>query len=197
METYLRELQASRIPLPQWGVVILWLLIFASAQVLFRKSRALSRAQAFVVTGGPPGLVREQSLRLVLVQLLFGGAVLAFASLAGGFIFVFLAGGWVVATAASIPLSFRSVLFLRALSQPGAATGSVTLSSHVAVKDQAFQVFGAATFCLLLGVCFAHLALFGGAFLLLATAFGYLRKANGKTADEPPGPNAGPDSKSG
>ena len=186
METYLSELKASTIPLPQWGIVILWFIIFASAHVLFRKSRALSRAQEFVVTGGPPKLVREQSLRLTLVQVLFSAAIFAYASFFGGSIFVFFAGGWVVTTAVSIPLNLRSILFLRALSQPGAAKGSVTLSSHLAVKDQAFELFGAAAFCLLLGIIFAHLALFGGAFFLSATAFGYLRKAKGKTTNEPP-----------
>ena len=89
--------------------------------------------------------------------------------------------------AVSITLNLRSILFLRALSQPGAAKGSVTLSNHSAVKDLAFQFFGAAAFCLFLGILLAHLALLGGAFFLSATAFGYLRKAKEKTFHEPSG----------
>src|SRR6266496_3846211 len=139
METYISELQSSTIALPAWGVVIFWLIIFASAQVLFRTARSFSQAQDFVVT-----------------------------------------------SAVSISLNLRSILFLRSLSQPGAARGSVTFSNHLAVKDLAFQLFGAAAFCLILGILLAHLALFGGAFFLLATAFGYLRRTTGKTTNEPP-----------
>src|SRR5437762_9865105 len=95
-------------------------------------------------------------------------------------------------SAVSIPLNLRSILFLRALSEPGAAKGSVTLSNHLAVKDHAFQLFGAAAFCLLLGILVAHLALLGGAFFLSATALGYLRKAKGKATCGPPAEPAGP-----
>ena len=186
METYISELESSTIVLPAWGVVIFWLIIFASAQVLFRTARAFSQAQDFVVTGGPPQLVREQSLGLSLVQVSIAAAIFAFASFFGGPVFVFFAGGWVVTSAVSISLNLRSILFLRALSQPGAARGSVTLSNHLAVKDLAFQLFGAAAFCLILGILLAHSALFGGAFFLSATAFGYLRRATGKATNEPP-----------
>src|SRR5437762_8780286 len=94
-------------------------------------------------------------------------------------------------SAVSIPLNFRSILFLRSLSEPGAAKGSVTLSNHLAVKDHAFQLFGAAAFCLLLAILVAHLSLFGGAFFLSATAFGYLRKAKGNATYEPPAEQTG------
>src|SRR5438132_6343200 len=80
METYISELQSSTIALPAWGVVIFWLIIFASAQVLFRTARSFSQAQDFVVTGGPPQLVREQSLGLSLVQVSIAAAIFAFAS---------------------------------------------------------------------------------------------------------------------
>ncbi len=172
MEAYLNQLESSTLPLPRWVIVIIWLTIFASAHVLLRKNRSLSHAQDFVVTGGPVVAVREPSFGLTFVQLLVTAAVFACASFFSGPIFAFFAGGWVVTTAVSIPLNLRSILFLRALSQPGAAKGSVTLSNQLAVKDQSFQLFGAAAFCLLLGILMAHLALFGGAFFISATAFG-------------------------
>ena len=158
----------------------MWLIIFVTAHFLFRKGRRVSYAQDFIVTGGPPGLIKEQSVRLTLVQVLFSAAIFAYASFFGGPVFAFFAGGWVVTTAVSIHLNLRSLLFLRALSEPGAAKGSVTLSNSLAVKDHAFQLFGAAAFCLLLGIVLAQLALLGGAFFLSATALGYLRKAKGK-----------------
>lgn len=143
METYIRELESSMLPLPLWGVVIIWLIVFASAHLLFRKGRALSHGQDFIVTGGPPGLIREESARL------------------------------------------------RALSEPGAAKGSLTLSNHLAVKDHAFHLFGAASFCLLLGILVADVAFFGAAFFLSGTALGYLRKAKGKATYGPPAEPAG------
>ncbi|HXT42000.1 MAG TPA: hypothetical protein VN887_18470 [Candidatus Angelobacter sp.] len=186
MQTYFSELDASTIPLAPWVIAIIWLIIFASAHVLSRKSSALSRAQGFFISGGSPVPIRTQSLRLILVQVLLSAAIFAYASFFGGPFFAFFAGGWVVATAISIPLNLRSILFLKALSKPGAAKGSVTLSNRLAVKDCAFKLFGAAAFCLLLGILMAHLAFFGAAFFLSATAFGYLRKAEGKATNEPP-----------
>ena len=183
METYIRELESSTIPLPHWAVIIIWLIIFVSAHVLFRKGRGLSHAQDFIVTGGPRGLVKEQSVRLALVQVLFSAAIFAYASFFGGPVFAFFAGGWFVTTAVSISLNLRSILFLRALSEPDAAKGSVMLSNSLAVKDHAFHLFGVAVFCLLVGMLVAHLALFGAALILSATAFGYLRKAKAKATD--------------
>ena len=191
MKTYISELESSTIPLPLWGVAVIWLIIFASAHVLFRKGCGLSHAQDFIVSGGPPGLIREQSVRLTLVQVLFSAAIFAYASFLGGLVFAFFAGGWFVTTAVSISLNLRSILFLRALSEPDAAKGSVTLSDSLAVKDHAFHLFGVAVFCLLVGMLVAHLALFGAAFILSATAFGYLRKAKAKATYEPPTEQSG------
>jgi hypothetical protein len=90
--------------------------------------------------------------------------------------FGFLAGGWVVTTAVSIPITLRRILFQRGLSRPDAASGSVILSYDFAIESLAFELFGAAVFVLILGVCLAHLALLGGAFFIGATAFGYIQK---------------------
>ncbi len=186
METYLHGLSSSTIPFPPWGIVTIWLVIFASAPVVSRKAAALSATQSFVIIGGPVGLVKEQSFKLLIGQVLFSAAIFTFASILGGPVFVFFAGGWVVTTLVSIPLNLRSVLFLRALSKPGAAQGSVTLSNYLAVKDLAFQLFGVAAFCLLLGVILAHLALLGGAFFLTATSLGYLKKTKPDVSLQPP-----------
>jgi hypothetical protein len=56
----------------------------------------------------------------------------------------------------------------------------VILSNRLAVKDAAFKLLGMASFCLLLGLLVAHLALLGGAFFMSATAIGYLRKLRKK-----------------
>jgi len=107
-------------------------------------------------------------------------AIFTSASFYAGPIFAFWAGGWIVATTASLAFMLRSIFFYRTLSQPGAAEGSVKLSKGLAIKDKAYQVFGMSAFCLILGILLAQLALLGGALFLSATAFGYLRKAKGK-----------------
>jgi hypothetical protein len=176
MEKYLTELEASPIPLPKWGVIVLWVVIFGLANVLARKSRSHFDGQQFIINENTSGLIRKESLKLTLVRIALSAVIFAYASFFGGPIFAFFAGGWVVLAAVSIPLQLQSYFFLRALSKPGAAKGSVTLSGPLVIKRQAFQLFGFAAFCLLLGILLAHLALFGGALFLSATAFGYLRK---------------------
>jgi hypothetical protein len=180
MEKYFAELQASPIPLPKWGVIVLWVVIFCFANVLARKSRAHLGEQQFIINENTAGLIRKESLKLTLIRIALSGAIFAYASFFGGPIFSFTAGGWVVLAAVSISLQMRSYFFLRALSRPDAAKGSVTLSARLVIKQQAFHLFGLAALCLLLGILLAHLALFGGALFISATAYGYLRKTRVK-----------------
>lgn len=189
MGTYLGQLALSAIPLPEWAVVVFWVVLFFLSHVLIRQGRVLSQAQAFVVDKVAPGLIREPSARLMAGQVLFAAAVFGLSSWIGGAAFVLLAGGWVVTATAAVAINLRSVLFLRAISRPGAAEGSVTFSSPLSVRNRAFHLFGAAALCFLLGVLLAHLALLGGALFLSATAVGYLRKltrrANGEAVAAP------------
>ena len=185
MRTYLAQLEASTIPFPNWAVIIIWLVVFVVANMLMRRSRALSRAQNVIATETEPGLIKPESLKLTLARLILTAAIFACASLLGGPVFVFLAGGWVVLAAVSCSLNLRRVLYLRAFSGLGAATGSITLSARFAVKDAAFQLLAAATLCLVLGILLAHLALLGGALFLASTGAGYLRKTKRKCASQP------------
>lgn len=180
MEKYFAELQASPILLPKWGVVVLWVVIFGLANVLSRKIRAHADEQQFIINENTSGLIRKESLKLTLIRIALSAAIFAYASFFGGPIFSFVAGGWVVLTAVSIPLQVRNYFFLRALSGPSAAKGSVTLSGPLVIKQQAFHLFGLAVLCLLLGILLAHLALFGGALFISSTAYGYLRKTKVK-----------------
>jgi hypothetical protein len=100
------------------------------------------------------------------------------ASFLGDIGFAILAGGWVVTTAASIGSNLRSALFLRALMESGAASGSVSFSARLALRDSSFQLFGVAALVLALGILLAQLALLGGALFIAASGVGYLRRAN-------------------
>src|ERR1043166_9207143 len=122
METYLNQLGSSAIPLPHWAVGGVWLILYTLAHVLFRKAMALSNRQNFIVSGGPPGLVKEPTWELTGVQIAFACAIFAYGLSVGGRVFTFFVGGWVVVSAVSIPTSLRSILFYRALADPGAAT---------------------------------------------------------------------------
>lgn len=178
MSEYLNALQSSSLPLPFWGVVVLWCLLYSLSYALAQTQEAVAKShpQNFIATGEPTGRIREQSWKLACAQVILTGAIFISARLLGGPAFVFLAGGWVVTTAVSIPIALRRILFQRALSDPEAASGSVTLSYDLAIESLAFELFGAAVFVLILGVCLSHLALLGGAFFIGATAFGYIRK---------------------
>jgi hypothetical protein len=159
---------------------MLWLIIFASMHILQRKALSLARRQNFVVFESPAGMNKEPSLRLIVVQIILAAAIFALSAMGGAAVFSFCAGGWIVMTTASVGLMIRSSLYLRALSQAGAAAGAIKLSNYLANSDKAYQIFGTATFCLMLGLLLANLALLGGALFSFATAIGYLRRAKGK-----------------
>lgn len=178
MENYFTHLRSNSLPIPHWALMVIWLILFFTAQVLSKAGHNLSDKQNLILTSKTNDLVKAQSWKLTLFQILFTSAIFTFAVFIGDPFFVFFAGGWLILTAVSIPLNLRSILFLRALSQPNAATGSVTLSNRLVVKRAASDLFAMAAFCLILGVVFAQLALLGAAFFLAATATGYLRKSN-------------------
>lgn len=184
MGNYLRHLESRTMPLPIWGVVVSWFILYCCAHILVRKGYAFRRAQNVIVVRPGGVSARPPGLRLILCQLLLTGAIFASASLLGGPFFVFFACGWLVTTAVSIPTGLRSLFFLRAISQREAAKGSVTMSPQLVTRDQAYHLFGAAVFCLLLGVILAHLALIGGALFLSATAIGYQRRARNQCNHE-------------
>ena|ERR1051326_1398637 len=179
MGAYLRAFESNDLPIPALSCALVWCLLYAVAQFLAWRSARLAESspQMFILVGGPAVPIKKQSWILMCVQLALSAAIFVFGYILGPHGFAFFAGGWVVATAASIPLTLRKVLFHRALLLPGAAAGSVTLSSGLAVKSAAFELLGLAAFVTVLGVCLAHLALLGGALFIGATACGYLRKA--------------------
>jgi hypothetical protein len=185
MTDYFSALQSNTVPLPFFGVVAVWGLLYLVSHGLAQWQRAISEShpQNFITTAESSPAVGEQSFRLVLVQVLLTAGIFGAAAFLGPLAFAFLAGGWVVTTAVSIPITLRRILFQRGLLASGAASGSVTLSYDFAIESLAFELFGAAVFVLILGVCLSHLALLGGAFFIGATAFGYIRKTR---RPEPP-----------
>jgi hypothetical protein len=177
MEDYLAEFQYSTLPLPFWGVVALWLCIFTASHLLFLRTRTLVRGQTIVKTGNPQIVARGARPGIVLARLVFGGAVFSCAYFLEGPFAVFLAGGWTLASCASLASNIQGMLYIRALTRPGAAEGTLSLSNPLVIREVAFYFFGLAVFCLIAGLLTAHLALLGGAVYIAASGFGYLRKA--------------------
>ena len=175
---YFADLLGSTIPLPRWMVFAIWLLLLAIGHALFRLARARSATQSYIVVGESAVQRRTGSARGVVLQVLFGTVLIGAVSFLGDIEFAIIAGGWVVTTAASIGLNLRSALFLRAITEPSAASGTINLSARLALRDSSFQLFGVAALVLALGVLLAQLALLGGALFTAATGLGYLRRAN-------------------
>ena len=180
MMTYLHALESSILPVGPWGLGVVWCVLYAIARFGASRSNALvaSHPQSFISYGGPPVPIKEQSFRLMCIQIGLTVVIFFLASIIGGPVFVFLAGGWTVTTAVSIPLTLRRVLFHRALVSPGAASGSVTLSNQLAVEGVAFEILAIGAWVAILGIFLAHLALLGGGVFICATGLGYLRKVN-------------------
>src|SRR5579872_5776790 len=130
MADYFSALQSNTVPLPFFGVVVIWGLLYLVSHGLAQWQRALSKLhpQNFIITEEATRAVREQSFGLVLVQVLLTAGIFGAAAILGPPAFAFLAGGWVVTTAVSIPITLRRILFQRGLLASGAASGSVTLS---------------------------------------------------------------------
>ena len=159
---YFADLLGSTIPLPRWMVFAIWLLLLAIGHALFRLARARSATQSYIVVGESAVQRRTGSARGVVLQVLFGTVLIGAVSFLG----------------ASIGLNLRSALFLRAITEPSAASGTINLSARLALRDSSFQLFGVAALVLALGVLLAQLALLGGALFTAATGLGYLRRAN-------------------
>lgn len=199
MNAYLRAFESNSLPMLAPACVLAWCLLYASAQVLGWRTARLIKAhpQAFILVGGPAVPIKSQSWVLSCFQVALTAFIFVAGYLLGPIAFAFLAGGWIVTTAVSIPITLRKILFHRALLRPGAATGSVTLSAPLAVKSASFELLGLAAFVTVLGLCVANLALLGGGFYITATALGYLRKAlaaerETSTAHRAASPNAAP-----
>jgi len=177
LTAYLEAFQFSALPLPFWGVVALWLAIFAAGHGLFRRAQALSKAQSVVLGGDPPALMRAASPRFIVLQLAMGTAVMLTSQAIGDLAMAFLAGGWVLTCTWSVGINLRGILLARALARPGAATGAITLSPALVLRENGVDCFGAATLFLLAGLLTAQLALLGGALFTAATGVGCLRRA--------------------
>src|ERR1044071_5319463 len=134
MNAYLRAFGSNELPIPALSCVIVWCLLYATAQFLGRRGARLDTAhpQAPIVVAGPAGPVKKQSWVLISLQLALTAFVFLSGYLLGPQAFAFLAGGWLVTTVVSVPISLRRTLLNQAILLPGAATGSVVLSNSLA-----------------------------------------------------------------
>jgi hypothetical protein len=177
VDSYFASLLDSGLPFDAWVAALTWIALFVTNHLIARASRAANDSQAFVAVEDWSALRRGFQPKFVLAQILFAGIVFAAGLFLGGAAFVFLAGGLIVAITLILSLNFQSFRSARAMAQPNAATGALTFSTALALRQGAYRLGGAALGCLIIGLALAHLALIGGALILSAAALGYLRRA--------------------
>lgn len=142
MTDYFGALQSNTVPLPFFGVVAIWVLLYLVSHGLAQWQRGLAKShpQEFITTEEPPPAGREHSLGVVLVHVLLTVGIFGAAAVLGPPALGFLAGGWVVTTAVSIPITLRRILFQRGLSGSDAASGSVICLADA--SEQPFHING-------------------------------------------------------
>lgn len=175
MSPYFSQLLASTWPWPFWTLPVTWLLLFTASHALHSQSRQASAAQGFLKTA--VSSTQAPFARQALLQILFASVVMTLGWTLGTFGTALLAGGLVFAMAWSTSCNLRALLFLRALSRPDAASGSLAFSGAQVLRGQAAEFAAGALYCFVAGLLMAHLSLLGGALILGATGMGYVRKA--------------------
>jgi hypothetical protein len=182
VESYFALLLESELPFDAWVAALAWIALFFTNTFIARATRAANDSQRFVTVEDWSALRRGFEPKYVLAQLVFAGIVFSVGLFLGRGAFVFFAGGLVVAITCILSLNFQSLLSARAMAQPNAATGAVTYSTALSLRQGACRLGGAALGCLIIGLALAHLALMGGALILSAAALGYLRRARNARA---------------
>jgi len=174
---YLVLLLRSELPFASWIVIAAWLLLFIANHLLARATRTMSARQAHVTVVNHDALRRASQPRFLFGQVLFAGVVFALTLYSGDRpVFVFLGGGMLVGLICTLGLNLQALLSAQAMMLPGAAEGSLQLSTASAFRQLVHRLTGSAFVCAMLGVLLAHLALLGGALLLGSTALGYRRR---------------------
>lgn len=177
MADYLDTLSTSSLPLQWEAVAGLLLVLFLASYVLYRRALAMFRAQAYIVGDNITDAEKRWGWVIPAGQLAYSAAIFLFALYAGGMLFTLLSGGLLVSLLLSATHNLRSILYYRSLALPGAARGTLWMSSALLIRHRAHLQLGAALFCLVAGLLLPHLALLGGALIVGSAGLGYLRRA--------------------
>lgn len=130
-----------------------------------------------MVIEGNPAIAKPFEPKYAVARLAFASMAFLAAAAVGEPALTLIGGGFVVAYAMGIGLNIHSLLFARALSRPGDALGTITLTPQFVMRDWGHRALGGATFLFASGVVFAHLALLGGALIFGLGAYRYLRNS--------------------
>jgi hypothetical protein len=174
---YLGALLDSEFGLAPWVLGVACLTLAAATYSLTSYSRRALAAQTHIIIENDAAVSRVFQPRYVVAQLAFAAVTLSASYYIGEPAFTFIGGGYVVALAMTFGLNLHSLLFARRLQCSGSATGSVTLSSNLAVSDFGYRSLGGASVLFVTGLLLAQLALLGGALFLASAGVGYVRKS--------------------
>lgn len=177
MVEYFEALRSRGLALPLEVLPLVWLALYLANSALAQAAQRIDAAQRQVRFEQRERLLRGQRPLMRLVQVLIAALAFAVALLARGAIGVAFAGGIVLQIATIFSLNLQAFLSARALAQSGASQGELRLSPAYAYRQMSARLCGGALLMLLAGLLLPHLAPLGAAYLLFATAMGYLRRA--------------------
>lgn len=177
MDDYLDALIRSTLPFGLGVAALFWLILFVANHLVVARARAANDAQSTVEMQGEAELRRASRPMFLLMQIALFAFVFVAGAALGGVAATFFIGGQLVAVAFSLGLNVQSLLAARVLAAGQGVEGVLALTQAYLWQQASQRMAGAALSSLLLGCMLAHAALFGGAFVLGATAAGFLRRA--------------------
>jgi hypothetical protein len=179
---YFQSLVASALPFPPWALAVLWLLLYTLNYRLALSVVAATSKQVTIVPENSerlPSLSESLGKRRLLDPIAFFITVFGVTLWSGIYpLFVFWAGGSLVALIFILGMNVQSLLGARALLVPNDVSGHLTVSAYYSSKQHLQRVGTLTALCAAMGLLTAHLALIGGAALLCRTALGVRRKMN-------------------
>lgn len=178
---YFQSLVASALPFPPWALAVLWLLLYTLNYRLALSVVAATSKQVTIVPENSEQLpsLSESLKRRLLDPIAFFITVFGVSLWSGIYpLFVFWAGGSLVALIFILGMNVQSLLGARALLVPNHVSGHLTVSAYYSSKQHLQRVSTLTALCAAMGLLTAHLALIGGAALLCCTALGVRRKMN-------------------
>lgn len=177
MRNSVDALLASALPVPEWGVFAVAMLLFALNHVAAQRARAEYARQSVVSFGRSENWERALQPKYIGAQVAYAVLVFVFAAYLGGPFFVFIGGGYVVMLAFSLAFNVQGLLFAHALHETKDANGRIEFGPRLSLHQSSYRLFAGAIACLVTGALVMHLALLGGAVWLASVGAGYLRRA--------------------
>ena len=171
----MREVFTSNSFVLAGSVLLLAILNWVVAVAVHRRQTSQPLMSWETPSAGLPGRIRSMPVRYALPFITATFAI-AFAFAPDAWARAIFAGGYIVMQLVATAFSFGGLLILRALSQPGIATGQITYSQRYQYKHTASYLLGFSLFALAIAALSGSIEFLSGAGWMLATSAGYARR---------------------